>query len=57
MGAHDDYDVLMEWLAYPGSARLRPVFEEMITPDQANLPLGLTWPMSILMTVMVVRYV
>ncbi len=37
MGNGDAYDVLMERLGFPGSTRLRPILEEITTPDQARI--------------------
>lgn len=37
----DTYATLMERLDFPGSTRLRPILEEMMTPDQARMALEL----------------
>jgi ferredoxin len=37
MSADDAYAVLMERLEFPGSNRLRPILEELMTPDQARM--------------------
>lgn len=37
MTSGDAYDVLVERIGYPGSARLRAILENMITPDQAKM--------------------
>ena len=41
MSADDVYDAIMERLGYPGSARLRPMLEELMTPDQARMAVEL----------------
>ena len=41
MSANDDYEVLMESLEFPGSARLRLVLEELMTPEQARMAVAL----------------
>ena len=41
MSNSDAYDVMTEQLGFPGSTRLRSVLEEMITPDQARIIMGL----------------
>ncbi len=41
MSQNNDYDVITERLAYPGSARLRRVLEELMTPDQARVAVAL----------------
>ena len=37
MSANDAYAILMERLGYPGSTRLRPLMEELMTPDEARM--------------------
>ncbi len=41
MSANDAYAILMERLEFPGSTRLRPILEELMTPDQARMVLEL----------------
>jgi len=41
MSADDAYAELMERLGFPGSTRLRPIMEELMTPDQARMALTL----------------
>ena len=35
MSRDNTYEVLMEYLGFPGSKRLRPIMEELMSPDQA----------------------
>jgi electron transport complex protein RnfB len=37
MSANDVYEVMMEHLGFSGSARLRPIMESLMTPDQARI--------------------
>ena len=37
MSADEAYNKLMESLGFPGSKRLRPIMEELMTPDQAQM--------------------
>jgi ferredoxin len=37
MSASDAYDVVVEGLGFPGSARLRRILEELMTPNQARM--------------------
>jgi len=37
MSTSDVYENLMERLGFPGSKRLRPIMEELMTPDQARM--------------------
>ena len=37
MSDNDVYDVIMERLLFPGSARLLPILKELMTPDQARM--------------------
>ena len=41
MSASDPYDVIMERLQFAGSARLRRILEELMTPDQARMAMEL----------------
>ena len=41
MSSDDAYGILMERLGFPGSTRLRPILEEMMTPDQARMAVAL----------------
>ena len=41
MSINDTYAVLMEHLGFPGSNRLRPILEMLMTPDQANMATAL----------------
>jgi ferredoxin len=41
MTANDAYEILTNNLGFPGSARLRTIFEEMLTPDQAQISAAL----------------
>ncbi len=41
MSANDAYDVLVERLEFPGSARLRRILEDLMTPDQARMAVEL----------------
>ena len=41
MSTNDDYAVLMEHLGFPGSNRLRPILETLMTPDQAKMAAAL----------------
>ena len=41
MSTKDAYEVLMERMGFPGSRRLRPIMEQMMSPDQARMALEL----------------
>jgi len=41
MSNRDAYDVMMDRLGFPGSARLRPILVHVTTPDQAQIAVGL----------------
>lgn len=41
MSENNNYDVLVERLGYPGSARLRSVLEELMTSEQARMAVAL----------------
>ena len=41
MSANDAYAILMERLGFPGSTRLRPIMEELMTPEQARMVMEL----------------
>ena len=41
MSANDAYDVIMERMEFPASARFRRILEELMTPDQARMAVEL----------------